>query len=530
MTPKGAARGLLVVGVALRVWQYAADQSFWFDELSIARNVLSRSLSDLVLKPLAYDQIAPIGYMALVKLSALLFGPSDLALRLPSFLAGILALILCWRLADETLDGVAVPIAVGLFATAIPMVRYSAELKQYMLDVAAALIMTLIALGLRRREPTVRQCVVAALTGFVLVWFSQTTVFMLAGLGLAFVWLAGVEHDAEARRPALMVVPIWAIASLAATIVSIHRVPPETLAFMHRFWTSRNGFFPATPRLSDAFWLWDRVVQFLGRGFSWYAWPGLFAAAAGVGFVVLWRQRREVALWMLGPVIVTAIAACARQYPFWNRTVLFLTPALVIAIGAAVEWGRSLAARAHRGIGALVVAPFAVIPVLTLVRIPPPYFLEGFKPVLAYVQSQRRPGDVVYVFSNAFEGVDHYGSRYGLPSGSYVLGICDERETRPFLDQVDRFRGTPRLWVIGSSVPEFQYARDAIDRYLGTIGIRRDLLAVPSPLVPQFGPVSAELFDVSDTTRLRTTTVATFQLLPPNTTGRFPVCHDWVRP
>jgi hypothetical protein len=78
-------------------------------------------------------------------------------------------------------------------------------------------------------------------------------------------------------------------------------------------------------------------------------------------------------------------------------------------------------------------------------------------------------------------------------------------------------------------VPEFQYARDAIDRYLGTIGIRRDLLAVPSPLVPQFGPVSAELFDVSDTTRLRTTTAATFQL-PPNTTRRFPVCHDWVRP
>ena len=529
MTPKGAARGLLVVGVALRVWQYAADQSFWFDELSIARNVLSRSLSDLLLRPLAYDQIAPIGYMALVKLSALVFGPSDLALRLPSFLAGILALILCWRLAEETLDGVAVPIAVGLFALAIPMVRYSAELKQYMLDVAAALIMTLIALDLRRREPTVRQCVVAALSGFVLVWFSQTMVFVLAGLGLAFVWLAGIDHDAAARRPALMVIPVWAIASLAATIVSIRRVSPETLAFMHRFWTMLHGFLPAAPRLSDAFWLWDRVVQFLGRGFSWYAWPGLFAAAAGVGFVVLWRQRREVALFLLGPVAVTIIAACARQYPFWNRTVLFLVPALVIAIGAAVEWGRSLAARAHPGLGALVVAPFAAIPVLTLVRIPPPYFYEAYKPVLAYAQSQRRPGDVVYVFSNTFEGVDHYGPRYGLPRGSYVLGTCDERETRPFLDQVDGFRGAPRLWVIGSNVPDFQNARDAIDQYLGTIGIRRDVYAVPSPLVPQFGAVSAELFDLSDTTRLRATTVAAFHP-PPNAIGRFPLCNDWVHP
>ena len=220
------------------------------------------------------------------------------------------------------------------------------------------------------------------------------------------------------------------------------------------------------------------------------AWPGLVRGrAAGVGFVVLWRQRREVALFLLGPVIVTVIAACARQYPFWNRTVLFL------CTGA---W-RSRSRRRSSGPGRLrraripasarwLVAPFAVIPVLTLVRIPPPYFYEGFKPVLAYVQSHRRSGDVVYVFSNAFEGVDHYGPRYGLPSGSYVLGICDERETRPFLDQVDRFRGTPRLWVIGSSVPEFQYARDAIDRYLGTIGIRRDFFVVQSPLAPQFGP------------------------------------------
>jgi len=92
---------------------------------------------------------------------------------------------------------------------------------------------------------------------------------------------------------------------------------------------------------------------------------------------------------------------------------LFLVPALVIAIAAAVECGRSLAARAHPVLGALVVAPFAVIPVLTLVRIPPPYFYEGFKPVLAYVQSHRRAGDVVYVFTNAFEAVDHYGPRYG---------------------------------------------------------------------------------------------------------------------
>jgi hypothetical protein len=188
-----------------------------------------------------------------------------------------------------------------------------------------------------------------------------------------------------------------------------------------------------------------------------------------------------------------------------------------------------MASRANRGFGVAVVAPFALIPVLTVIRIPPPYFYEAFKPVLAYVDAHRRSGDVVYVYANAYEGIEHYGPQYGLPAGSYVVGICDERDVRPFLEQVDRFRGTARFWVIASSVPEFQNARDAIDRYLGTIGVRRDSIAIRSALVPQFGPVGAELFDLSDTVRLHAATVATFQP-PPNRTGRFPVCYAWVRP
>ncbi len=38
---------ILAIGISLRVWQYLADMSMWFDELSIARNVGERSLGQL---------------------------------------------------------------------------------------------------------------------------------------------------------------------------------------------------------------------------------------------------------------------------------------------------------------------------------------------------------------------------------------------------------------------------------------------------------------------------------------------------
>ena len=227
---------------------------------------------------------------------------------------------------------------------------------------------------------------------------------------------------------------------------------------------------------------------------------------------------------MLGPLLVTFAAAIAQQYPFRTRVVLFLLPTLLLASAAAVEWLRGRAAKLHPALGTAVVIA-ALVPPLYAIATPPPYVAEPFKPVLAYVQANRRAGDAVYVYSNAYEALDHYGARYGLPAGSYVAGTCDEHDVRPFLRDVDRFRGTPRLWVIGSSVPNFAGPRKAIRRYLQTIGLRRDSIFLPS--VPPLSPVSAELFDLSDSARLGAASAATF---PVERDTLHPFCYDWIRP
>ncbi|MBK5187135.1 MAG: hypothetical protein JJD97_02760 [Gemmatimonadaceae bacterium] len=303
---------LVVVGIALRLWQYLADTSMWFDEFSIARNVSERSLGALLTRPLGFAQTAPLGFIAAIDVSSNVLGPSDLALRFFPFLCGIAGLFLFWRVAETTLTGGAVAIAIALFALSTPLIRYSAELKQYGGDVVAILGLTLVAL-----DP----------------------------------------------------------------------------------------------------------------------------------------------------------------------------------------------------------------PIASLALKPPPYTVEQFKPVLAFVQAHRRNGDRIYVYTNAYQAVARYGEHYGMPAGSYDLGVCDESGYRAFYEDIDRFRGVRRLWVIGSSVPDFYPARRALGRYLQTIGVRRDSLFMPS--TPPMSPVSAELFDLSDAARLRSAEAATFQVKP-DTLGA--LCFDWIRP
>lgn len=516
---------LLAVGVALRVWQYLADMSMWFDEFSIARNVGERSFVQLVTQPLSYQQTAPLGFLAAVDIAKHLFGTSDMSLRLFPFLCGIAALFVFRRLAERALVGVAVPIAVGLFALSPPLIRYSAELKQYGGDALVTSLLTLVALELCLRDPTLRRCLVAGAVGVVTVFCSQAAVLVLTGLGAALVlrWLFN-RTDAT-RAPVLVTVPIWACAAIGGLLVARHYMTAHTMAFMHEFWRSRQGFLPLPPNAAATMlWTRDRLLQFFDA-MSGYPIPILYSVLALAGFVALWR-RRDVALLLAGPLVVTFAAAVAQQYPFRMRLVLFLLPTLLLTSAASVGWlvDRVTAMNPAAGIALGIAA--ILPPVLAVVLAPPPYTVEPFKPVLGYVQAHRQPGDRIYVYANAYMAVSRYGPHYGMPPGSYVSGTCDDSLFTPFFADVDQFRGAPRVWIIGSSVPDFHPARAAIAKYLGTIGVKRDSLVMRS--VPPMDPVSAELYDLSDSARLRSATAATFHV------ERDPVmhalCYDWVRP
>ena len=517
---------LLGLGVALRLYQYGCDTSLWFDELSIARNLAHRSAGELLAKPLHYRQVAPVGFIAVEKLATEVLGPSDLALRLPLLLVGLASLPLFLLLARRLLQGYAVPFALFCFAIGAPLLRYSAEVKQYGIDITATLALSLIGLRLRDSDATLRRGIGAGVVGALIVWFSQATVFVMAGLGaaLALIWLR--DRDSRTGRALLTTIPLWAVSALAAVFVSMHRVTPEIKAFMLKFWGSRAAFPPwPIEAPGDLLWLWTKVTELFGNEMMLrYAWPALYTVLAIVGMALLWRRNRFGALLLLGPFAVTVAAAVARQYPFRTRLVVFLLPALLIAAGEAAEAIRRRASRLHPALGGLLVAALLVAPIWSAVGTPPPYRIEDYKTVLAYLQAHRKPGDLVYVFPNTYGAMEHYAAQYGLRQADYQVGGCWADDLRAFLREADRYRGSPRVWFFASSVPNFQPARQTLTNYMDTIGVRRESVAVPSekPLYP----VSVALYDFTDPARLASAAAATFPLEPEG--ANRPLCGDWV--
>lgn len=523
---------LLSGGAAVRLWQYLGGASLWLDELAIARNIVGRPLAALLGEPLSWSQMAPQGFLLAEKLATRALGPSDPTLRLFPLLCGLAALPLFVLVARHLLRGPGLVLGTALFAFSPSLIFYSCEVKQYASDLAVALALLALALSLVRGSTSARRGLALGLSGAAAVWLSQAAVLVLAGIGAALAGFAGFasvkrRQTIPSWRPLALAFTPWGLSGAAAVLDGFRRLTPATHAFLQHFW--RNGFMPMPPRsLHDAVWLWSVLSSELGRGGLDWKWRGLCVLVMLLGWAALWRAgapRREAALLLLGPTGVALAASAAGQYPFQGRLIIFLVPTFLIGFAAGADAIRRWAARSEDGEGGDgtrarvpwgVAAGWTVFLVLAypaaygFATNLPVYRPEETRPMLAYVQAHRRPGDAIFAYYAAGQALGFYGPRYGLREGDYVVGRCAPADLRGYLGDVDRFRGRPRVWVLFSHERQGLYDQQLLVRYLDAIGVRRGAVAFPAHFLDEPPTVHAYLYDLSDPRRLATTSAGAF--------------------
>lgn len=517
---------LVLLGVALRVWAYAAGTALYLDEVLLSRSILDLPLRELLTKPLPFDQVAPRGFLLVERLAVIAFGRNELALRIFPFLCAISSVILFRRVAQRAMTGAAPAVALFLFAIGVPFIRFGSDVKQYEVDVAVAILLLLLMVEVLQRNASAKRLLWLGLVGFVVIWFSQASVLVMAGLGLGLAIEWAISRQARTARVLLLTIPIWAAASVAGLLAGFRSMTPATRDFMHDFWAA--GFFPLPLRsLADLRWFWNSWTSLFEEAtLLRYRWPATFVLIAIVGIVSLWKRSRLVALFLLGPFVLCMAAAVAQQYPFRGRLVVWLLPSLLLAVAAGAEWIRQRSRLLHAAFGGAVVVAILLPPALALVEAPPPYEIEHHRDLLHYLQQHRRPGDAVYVLPVQQVGTGFYGPRYGLLPGEWTTGVCDQNGLRSYIKDVDRYRGISRLWVLSGSGRPLRPLHAFVLSYLSTIGVKRDTLSFPSLTL---GAVRIELFDLSDPVRLKSASAETFPAPPMSAVPR-PHCREWTRP
>jgi 4-amino-4-deoxy-L-arabinose transferase-like glycosyltransferase len=328
---------LLVVGILLRVGQFAVGVPIWGDQAGLGLNIVNRGFGGLLL-PLDNQQVAPPGFLFSERAIYDLLGMSEYSMRLLPLLAGIGALLIFNFWARCVTSRLAATIATGILAVSATSVRHSSELKPYSWDLLASLLILVPATLFLLRKQERWLVVLIALTPVALV-MSYPAMFIAVGALLTLPWTA-----VKINRSSIVLIALFALMLTATLAALVWPVVAEqnrqTGEFMRGYWA---GSFPPGRALALTRWI---VETHTGKMFGyplegdapWCA--GAFALFA-IG-IVSWisMHRRALLGLLLIPFALTLLAASLRRYPYGgsDRVVQHLAPAIVLMMGVGAAW------------------------------------------------------------------------------------------------------------------------------------------------------------------------------------------------
>ncbi len=394
---------IVLLGFLVRLFPFIFAPAMYLDEAMLALNIATRDWAGL-LQPLGFEQSAPVLYLWLSRLLVVTLGVTEHTLRLLPLLSGILLPLVAWSFARRVLSTPAALLATAIAALCPLAVWYANVAKPYAVDALVATLLLLAAHKVRRSNSD-RAWLTLALIALLAPFASAPAVFLLAGVLVALMPKRGHWHG----RSLLRYLGLSAGVVLGAGVnYFLFQRAVGGGDYLLRFY-DRAFPWPPDPTLPQ------RLSELLS-GFTQFFYfsrssdiPALVLALtiviAGIGVVVLHQRHgwRWTAL-CLTPFLAVTAAAILRKYPPVERLLLFLTPLLAVMTAAGLEYLVSRIVRRRQVLGFGVAAcAFVSLALRDDTRNVLRPHGEGaeVRPMLSQYDTDRSPGDPVYVYARA---------------------------------------------------------------------------------------------------------------------------------
>lgn len=443
--------GLLFAGILLRLYHYLICRSLWVDEAMLGLNIVSASFRDLF-TPLAYNQIAPIGFIFAEKIVTILFGTNEYALRAIPFFCSIGALFLFLHISKRILDQYAVIIAIGLFAFADGLISHAVEVKPYSVDVFVALILIFSFMNLVESNYARRYVIIILIAGSIAVWFSFPASLVLAAIGAVWAWQL-VDKN---RKSCMVVLGCCIVAWLASFVSHLlfthHKINDLT---MQTFWAS--GFMPLFPTKPNDFrWYIETFFKVFKDEPMHFFLPGLGGFSFIVGIISMHKKKVRLQMLFIMPIIIALITSGFHLYPFHSRLILFIVPFFVFFVSEGLRFIYSAIGQQSRLAANILIILVFLQPVAYQVhRLLNPYDGEEIKSVLEFVQEKIQKGNQLYIYYGAEPTFRYYRDRYKLKEYSIISGVEGRMDINRYVAQLTTMKGQGKVWFIFSHVPDW---------------------------------------------------------------------------
>ncbi len=450
---------IIFIGFIFRLRQYLYNRSLWLDEAMLANNIIAAPLRLLLFEKLESDQAAPPGFLLAIKAVIKFFGSSDIIIRLPVFLSGVLILFIAYLIARQVLKTTLARAGFLSFISVSPvLVYYSSEFKQYSLDAFLALLLVFVGLNYKKWKYGIW---IFGFTGVVVPWFSHPSIFVLAAVGSYDLFSSIRRRDYRLVRKLVVMIASWVAAFSLYYFLSIREVSSN--GFLQEYWS--HGFAPFPPlTFEDFYWYLSRILEMAFISFQqlgpvpvvplegWLKIPNLFISlliVAGSIFLFL-RSRRNFGI-LIGSIIITLCASILKLYPFSGRLIIFLVPILILIVSFAIDelaqsvmqWRKFLA-------GALVIGVVLISLIYTYQNFSQPINNHNIKGALSFLEKNFHAGDVLAISAWSQPAFAYYSRFFDLHNLPVSIIVDIKNDESQFMIDLCSGEVPGRVWILYS--------------------------------------------------------------------------------
>lgn len=329
---------ILIVGFLVVLIQFIVNRCMWADSARVALNVVERSYDNL-LRPLDYNQSAPVGFLWMERTFWLLFPKHDWSLKIVPFICHSAALVLFWLVLKHFVSDIRIRcVSLVVYISAIGPLYFSSEVKQYAVDEFAACFLIWATLA---AEQSPKRFWMLAFGGLTLIPLSNATFFLLPTIILYL--LSSVSRPILDRTTIQRLFWIGAVGvcwggSLIAFMLAF--TDPTLKESMLRYWSNADPAFlfrQSSLKLS-LFTIVRQTMGMLAIFFGNILSMIIAICLIPMGIVGIWISKNRNRLFLLVlPVLFQMIASIAKQYPFAPRLLLHIFPCMVIVMAVGVS-------------------------------------------------------------------------------------------------------------------------------------------------------------------------------------------------
>jgi Dolichyl-phosphate-mannose-protein mannosyltransferase len=390
-----------MLGCGARAYHYFLNPSLNHDDAALALNIIQRGVWDLR-GALDYVQLAPWGFLLLERAVASTIGVSELALRLVPFLASVVSVPAFWFLASRRLHPLGAALATGFFAMSQDLTGASLQVKQYSIEILMAILLLTTSRALFIEDGSIkrRDWIIAAIAGAGAVWFSFSSVFVLAAIGLASLY----RRPRRELRRVVAVGSAWVGSGLLyATVILRHQLRGS------RMFSVWDQAFPPPSVAEWPAWILGALLSLGAVTTSVRLAPfTLVALVFAVGLTCKSPRRFTLALALT--VVITLFAASLSWYPFVGRFLFFAAPAVLLLVFTSIgRWshGQSKATRRGLCLAAFVALTYSTVSFARHAFLMDPGF-DDPRGAYEHIRQHLREGDLLYASPAATPSLLYY--------------------------------------------------------------------------------------------------------------------------